>query len=402
MRIQNNCSSENERQSTPMITILNLRNHKSKNAKSRFNNCDTLVKTRTTTLLFHIITLVLILSGCSFRSPAANVLSDVSSHPDQADNSSSLNTAHPGPITQYLRVSELVPESDTAFCETEPSVNPYPDLSVPTYLTKVDNTYFLVDCYHNQVIYHDNLEDPLSAWKVMTDEIDKGHTLASDGDVYLIDDTEQNRILIFEKQGDHYVHTQTFSGIGTRPHYIIYDDATDTFYAWSSMTGEMYLFRHDPDDTRMYLTQIRKIESLDHTYVRSFTIIGNDVYFVSGNSSILCADLNSFEVTAVYPVPASMAGMIQLTKIQDYFYLTISTDNSGSQDYATIIRTRSLSSLEEGSYEDIYDHFIGGGTPYYLTEADNAYYLTEHRLPGHSLWRFRVEDNEIVQVEAIY
>lgn len=168
------------------------------------------------------------------------------------------------------------------------------------------------------------------------------------------------------------------------------------------MTGEMYLFRHDPDDTRMYLTEIRKIESLDHTYVRSFTIIGNDIYFVSGNSSILCADLASFEITAAYPVPASMAGMIQLTKIQDYFYLTISTDASGSQDYATIIRTHDLSSLEDGGYEDIYDYFIGGGTPYYLTEADNAYYLTEHRLPGHSLWRFQVEDNEIVQVEHIY
>lgn len=394
--------SETERQNTPMITILNSRNRKGKIAKSRFNNPNTPVKMRTATLFFPIITLVLILSGCSFHVPAADALSDASGHMDHANNSSSPNTAHPGPVTEYLRVSKLVPEADTALLESEPALNPYPDLSVPTYLTKVDDTYFLVDCYHNQVIYHDNLEDPLSMWKVLTNEIDRGHTLASDGDVYLIDDTEQNRILIFEQQEERYVHTQTFSEIGTRPHYIIYDDATDTFYAWSSMTGEMYLFRHDPDDTRMYLTEIRKIESLDHTYVRSFTIIGNDIYFVSGNSSILCADLASFEITAAYPVPASMAGMIQLTKIQDYFYLTISTDASGSQDYATIIRTHDLSSLEDGGYEDIYDYFIGGGTPYYLTEADNAYYLTEHRLPGHSLWRFQVEDNEIVQVEPIY
>ena len=40
-----------------------------------------------------------------------------------------------------------------------------------------------------------------------------------------------------------------------------------------------------------------------------------------------------------------MAGMIQLTRIQDYFYITISTDIAGNQDYATIIRTKDLSGL---------------------------------------------------------
>ena len=284
----------------------------------------------------------------------------------------------------------------------EPKINPYSDLSVPTYITKVKDTYFLVDCYHNQVIYHDNLTDPLNMWNVMTDEIDRGHTLASDGIVYLIDDTENNRILIFEKEDGIFVHTQTFADIGNRPHYIIYDEKTDTFYAWSSMSGEMYLFRHDPDNTLMYLTEIRKIDSLDNVYVRSFTILGNDIYFVSGNASIIRADLKTFKIQETYPVPDSMSGMIQLTIIQDYFYLTISTDITGNQDYATIIRTKDLSGLMDGDYEDIYENFIGGGTPYYITGFDNAYYLTEHRLPGHSVWRFQVIDNEISDVQTIY
>ena len=79
-----------------------------------------------------------------------------------------------GPITDYIRASEPVPENGSGNApatsgETAPAgaSNPYPDLSVPTWLTKVEDTYFLVDCYHNQVIYHDNLEDPLSSWKVM-------------------------------------------------------------------------------------------------------------------------------------------------------------------------------------------------------------------------------------------
>ncbi len=344
-----------------------------------------------------LVVLFLILRQCLISSTGTN--STAANSTGIADHSAGT----PGPVTEYLRASELVADSDTHVTSSvDVPGNPFTDLSVPTYLTKVDDTYFLVDCYHNQVIYHDNLSDPLTQWHVMTSDIDRGHTLASDGTVYLIDDTERHRILIFEKKDGLFVHTQTFDGIGNRPHYIVYDAPTDTFYAWSSMSGEMYLFRHNPDDTRMYLTEIRRIESLDNVYVRSFTIIGDEICFVSGNSAIIRADLESFEILETYPVPDTMAGMIQLTRIQDYYYITVSTDITGNQDYATIIRTQDLSSLMDGGYEDIYSHFIGGGTPYYITELDNTYYLTEHRLPGHSVWRFQVEDNEIVYAETVY
>ena len=304
-----------------------------------------------------------------------------------------------GRTDEVIAYSEPEPISDTDVTYIS---NPYSDLSVPTYITKIDDLYFLVDCYHNQIIYHDNLTDPLTDWLVMTDEINKGHTIAGDGLVYLVDDTENNRILVFEKQDGGFIHTQTFSDIGNRPHYIIYDAPTATFYAWSSMSGEMYLFRHNPDDSRMYLSEIRNIEQLDNIYVRSFTIMDDEIYFVSGNSNILRVDLDTFELLEAYPVPDSMAGMIQLTKIGDYYYITVSTDITGNQDYATILRTRDLSDLAQGNYEDVYENFIGGGTPYYITAFDNAYYLTEHRLPGHSVWRFRVQDNELTDVETIY
>ena len=287
--------------------------------------------------------------------------------------------------------------------------NPYPTLSVPTYITKVEDTYFIVDCYNNQVIYHDNLTDPLYEWLVMTGDISMGHTLASDGLVYLIDDTENNRILVMEKEMNGggqpvFVPTQEFNGIGNRPHYIVYDEYTDTFYAWSSQSGEMFLFRHPENDSRMYLTEIRSIPSLDNTYVRSFTIIDDSIYFVSGtgNARIIEADLYTFKIKKEYPVPDEMAGMIQLTRIEDYFYITISTDNTGNQDHATMLRTGSLDDLASGNYEDVYDNFIGGGTPYYITQIDNIWYLTEHRLPGHSIWSFQVKDNQIVDVTAVY
>ncbi len=307
--------------------------------------------------------------------------------------------------TDYLTASEII-SYDPAQLNHIPD-NPFPTLSVPTYITKVKDTYFIVDCYNNQVIYHDNLTDPLYQWQIMTNDIAMGHTLASDGTVYLIDDTENNRILVMEESVNEngqpvFIPTQEFINIGNRPHYILYDEYTDTFYAWSSMSGEMYLFRHTKDNSRMYLTETLSIPSLNGVYVRSFTIVEDRIYFVSGNSSIIEADLYTFEVKKEYPVPDCLAGMIQLTLIDDYYYITISTDASGNQDCATIIRTKDLADLASGNYEDIYDSFIGGGTPYYITRIDDFWYLTEHRIPGHSIWQFRVQNDSITDITTLY
>lgn len=349
-----------------------------------------------------------------------------------------LTGCNKAPVISYASNIEF----DKANLDTVPN-NPYFDLKVPTYITKIDGLYFIVDCYNNQVIYNENLEEPLCYWSLMTDDIDMGHTIASDGVVYLIDDTERNRILVMEKDknangDDIFVPTGEFNEIGTRPHYIIYNEEDKTFYAWSSMTGEMYLFRTNPDaanDTddsnadsnskdaddsktnsesnntgdstikenkKVFLSEIKKIDELDGFYVRSFTIIGTKIYFVSGNGNIIEAKLDDFEITNHFKVPDELFGMVQLEKIEDYYYITVSTDILANQDAATIIRTRDLAGLVNGEYEDVYDNFIGGGTPYSITKIDDDYYLCEHRIPGHSIWKFSVKDNEITDVKTLY
>ena len=74
------------------------------------------------------------------------------------------------------------------------------------------------------------------------------------------------------------------------------------------------------------------------------------------------------------------------------YLITISTDLYGSQDSARIILADSLETLSAGEYKDIYsDYFAGGGTPYALSFIDGSWYLTEHRLPDHAIWRFELE-----------
>ncbi len=282
--------------------------------------------------------------------------------------------------------------------------NTYDTLNVATYLTKIGDTYFLADCYHNQILFHDNLTSPITEWKVLTEDVNYAHTIAGDGTVLLIDDTDNNRMLVFENTGNGYVQTQIFDNVGMKPHFVQYDEKRQTFYAWSSITGEMYYFKRDTTTNDVYIEKILKIDELFGVYVRSFTIIGDDIYFVSGhnNEKIIRANVDTLEILETFEVTPEIAGMVQLVKIQDYFYLTISTDNQENQDYATIIRTKDLHSLENGEYEDIYECFgISGGTPYYITEIDGRYYMAHHRT-SENVVAFDVVNNEIENVEILY
>lgn len=314
---------------------------------------------------------------------------------------------------EATKVSDETAASDTADSSegeaegseetAEPVTNPCYSLSVPTQITKIGDLYFIVDCYNNQVIYNENITDPINEWKVMTSDISMGHTVAGDGKVYMVDDTENNRILVFEYQNGIFVNTQVFEDVGVRPHFVVYNEEDGHFYAWSSMTGQMYVFDYTGEGNDLCISKIMTIDELNGVYVRSFTIDGDKVYLVSGNSQIIEARLSDFKITNRYEVPDSMAGMIQIMPYSNGFYITVSTDVNGSQDYATIINTEKLSDLAKGKYTDIYSYFVGGGTPYYMGEIDGRYYLTEHRIPGHSVWSFDIgEDGNPVNVTAVY
>jgi len=296
----------------------------------------------------------------------------------------------------------LVTDVEAAAAGMEEVANPYHFLNVPTQVNKVGDTYFIVDCYDNQVIYSDDVKAPLYEWKVMTSDMSMGHTIASDGVIYLVDDTENNRVLAFEKSGNIFVETQVLENIGNRPHYIVYNEKNESFYAWSSLTGQMYVIKRDRNTNQIFVSDILEIPELNGVYVRSFTIIDDHVYFVSGNCQIIGAKLKNFEIDERYLVPASMAGMAQLTPVDDGYIITISTDANMDQNYATMIYVSKLENLINEEYTDIYSNFVGGGTPYYITNIDGTYYLTEHRVPGHSVWSFEYKDGQIQNVEAIF
>ena len=282
------------------------------------------------------------------------------------------------------------------------SNNAYGQLSVPTQITKIGNTYYIVDCYHDQIIYSTNPGAPLKQWKIMTNRVHQPHALASDGTIYLVVDTENNRVISYEKGTDRFRELQTFEQIGNRPHYITYEPSDELFYVWSSLTGEMYLFGRTPGTTELALVETRSVPALNGMYVRSFTVLGDSILFPCVElGMILQVNRYTFEIEQYYPVPDAIAGMVQIVPIENYFYITVSSDRNYGRSTATIIRTPSLNQLQTGGYEDLKSLFGSKGTPYYISRFDGSYFMTHHDAsPG--IYRFQVENNIVKNISGLY
>ena len=306
------------------------------------------------------------------------------------------------PIPEATRIPDIIVTSVQREKITLTS-NPYSHLSVPTQITKIGSDYFLVDCYHDRILTSPSLDRPLTDWQVLTDQIKRGHTIAGNGSIYVADDTENHRILIFEKAGNEFYQTQIIENVGIRPHYVAYDAATERFYVLSSMTGELYVFYQETGVPQICLEKIMNIPDMQNVYIRSFTIEGDTIYFAANNGTILRTSLDDLTLLEQWTLPNELAGLVQMVKIEDFYYLTISTDITGNAEYATIIRTKDLSSLREYGYDELYDTFAGAGTPYYISAFDGHYYLTQHcYVPGHGVWQFDTEDGEITNVTILY
>lgn len=357
--------------------------------------------------LLVLVLLVSVSSGCSRKSNDVSVINET-----EATETSQVET-----LTVEEKIALTESEMEPALSKEkveamEDVYNSKTTLNVPTDAEKIDGLYFIVDCYNNQVIYSDKLDTPLPEWHVMCSEISQGHTVASDGAVYLIDDTENNRILVYQKEYGKFIHTQTINNVGQRPHYVRYDDKTKAFYVLSSMTGEIFVLQSAPEDSaedgisrkEVSISDIKTIEALTNSYCRSFFIAGDTILFPASNGLIVEATFPECVPVKTYQVPSEVAGLAQIYPIGAYYYLTVSTNAEGNQDNATLIRTKNLEALQNGQYEDLYDTLEPDrpsiGTPYHISAFDNHYYIVEHR-HGHGLFQFNVEDNQMVDIQIL-
>ncbi|MDE7274261.1 MAG: hypothetical protein K2N95_14630 [Lachnospiraceae bacterium] len=281
------------------------------------------------------------------------------------------------------------------------SYNDFKNLKLPSQITQQGNYYFIVDTYNDQVLYTSDLWKPINEWRVMDRKFNRPHAIASDGSMYLVVDTDNNRVLCYEYVNGRFQNTQQFDDMGIRPHYIQYDAISESFFVWSSETGDMYIIRKRPGNNQLYVKEIRHIYELDGFYVRSFSIEGDEVLFPSGNNGyMIVAEKETLRVKDRYPVPMDISGMAFAKRIGNYYYMTVSTDDKLSHENAKVIRTTDLRSLSEGLYEDVTGYFQEMRIPYYIDRINGSYYMTCHE-GKKNVYKFSVVEDRIVDVVTV-
>ncbi len=134
--------------------------------------------------------------------------------------------------------------------------------------------------------------------------------------------------------------------------------------------------------------------------MRSFTIADDRIYFPCvTSSSIVEVDKKTFQIRNNYPVPKEIAGMVQLLKIQNYYYLTILTD-ADEKKAPNMVRVARLEDFAVGNYQSVLkDLGIGWGAPYYISYADGAYFAIS--MGGSTCgYKFNVINDKICNVQV--
>lgn len=271
-------------------------------------------------------------------------------------------------------------------------------LYTPTMINKIDDLYFIVDCWHHRIIYSDDIEKDISQWSTLVDNVKGAHSITTNGSVILIDDTDNSRVLVFKKVGKKIEQVQVLNNIDGRPHYVLYDEITENFFVISSEQGVIWSFKEN--EGRVELIDGAVIDALQGDYVRSINIIDGYMYTVSGGGEILKLNYvdKSFNVLEGYSVPDELFGMNFLTKIQDYYYITSYTNILG-EIKPKFIRVKELEDISKGEYEEIYNEFNFKGTPYYISQFDDAYYITEID-NASGIKSFEIQDNNIINIKT--
>jgi len=270
-------------------------------------------------------------------------------------------------------------------------------LYTPTLIQKIDNLYYLVDCWHHRIIYSDTVERSIASWNVLDENIGGPHSVVSNGDYMLTENTGYNSIKIFRrnrKVEGYYFHKEVFD-IGIRPHKIEYCPQTEMFYIISSGSSDLYCFKIDKVSDRVILHFVKKLYFLNNSYTRTIRIIEDKMYFVSGNNKIVVTSYTDekFKVISEYPVQNELADMNDIYKNGDWFFITATPKK--------IVCTQDLNNLKNGKYIDIYKNYGFKGTPYYFSDFDGYTYLPEIT-EYSSITRFKIRDGIFLDFERIH
>lgn len=272
------------------------------------------------------------------------------------------------------------------------------ELFTPTQIVKVGSDYFIEDCWHGRIIYNDNLEDSIYKWKTLTDNVKGGHTIASDGNYLLCDDSENNQVKVFQINNGEYNEISPIS-VENRPHYVTYDKKNNCFFCISSYYGQITKIVNVKNN--LVIDEIYYLPECVPYYTRSMNVIDGYFYIPTAAGIIYQYEYeNDFSLIKEWNVSNSGIGLNYIYKIDDYWYLSVYTNENGECD-PKFIRAKDLSDFKNGECEDIREALGITGIPYFISNFDEKYWITEiHTNSG--IIEFDINNNEIVNAKKYF
>ncbi len=240
-------------------------------------------------------------------------------------------------------------------------------LYTSTHFEKIGKNYFVVDSYNNRVVFTDSLDKPVREWNIMVEGLSWPHSIASNGEYYLIDDTYANRVIVYKEKNNEFWHVKSFSDVGVRPHRVRYDKLTDAFYVLGSLSQTMTKIKYVNGGLEQIY--IKKLPFLEGAYTRSFSIVNESMYFTSSLgviSKVIYVD-DSYQLEATFQVPSGYENLIDLYFSGNAFYLT--------SIKRKILSCTTLSDLSKNECVDIYNKGFRG-IPYYFSSDGNTIYVS--------------------------
>jgi hypothetical protein len=240
-------------------------------------------------------------------------------------------------------------------------------LYTPTWITKLNGLYFIVDCWHHRIIYSDAVDRPIGEWKTLDDDLAGPHSIVSDGGIYVAEDTGRHRLRVYVRDDSGFKLRQIVAGVGNRPHRIRYESPTESFYVVGSIDQSIHIFKNVDD--RLRRLRSKTIEELKGQYTRSITIRDGKLYFV-GNDDIVICEVSEEDVKFLsrMPLAAGYRGS------NDLYFLPDGTGLFASTPQKLYFFMR-LEELSAGNAVDV--SRIVRGTPYYIDEFDGSLWIPE-------------------------
>lgn len=276
-------------------------------------------------------------------------------------------------------------------------------LLLPTFIDKIGQFYFIIDNGNNRVLFSRILTPDIATWHVMDSSFERPHSIASDGVVYVADDTDRNAVRVYTYENEYFKLIQIVEGLGLRPHRTLYHQKSRAFYVMSSNSQSITKLIRDGD--RMTISYQKSLPFLKGFYTRSMSIIGEYMYFVSGPGYIIKTWFrdDSYNVIASYKVPAGMESMNDLFFTGNYHYLT-STPANYKEKPGQIVRVRTLDDLnkDKALYEDIFSQLNTRGSNYYISSFDGRFYITQIFNNNRIVSFIEKKDGAIADVKELF